>query len=702
MLSKITAVALATASALAMAGAAQAQIEPTQVEELVVTATKTPVEAGRFPGTVTVISGEELRARGVTTLRSALALTAGVDAPPGGDAGPAGAVPAFWGLQEFDAFLLVVDGVPYGGAFNPAIPTLDFLNVERIEVLRGAAPVSYGATSFVGVIQVFHYAPGHTRGEAGAFIGDPSKGGAYISTDLPAMGDLAQSIALRAETTSFKQDRSGFDRFHGLYRLGGDTPLGRVRLDLDGVVLRQEPYSPHPREGSGLSTRFPRDANVNPTDARQDQDRIQLNLGLERDLGAARWVTTASAAYTSSRNTRGFLREEFADDGVTVNADGFRQRVRQTDVYLDTYLAFTPTPQLSLTVGADYLYGRGAQRSENFEYAVLPDGSNAPLSTTLPVDESTHVLDRRNFAGLYTNAVWTPNDRLLITGGLRLNFTDEDQFGEVVDEHAPPGTPPESSSDTKSKTRLAGTLGASYAVWRAGPDHVTAFINYRDTYKPAAVDLGPEGEGEILEPESARSWEGGLKGRLAGGRFEWEASLFTMRFENLVIRENVGGLPSLANAGSERFKGGEVEARWHVTPDMSVAANYAHHEATFIDYARLRPDGSIQQLAGNTLELSPENIGGVGLIYEPAEGFQGSAVVRYVGERFLNKGNSVVADAYTTLDISAGYRFADWTVRVVGENLTDRRDPVAESELGDAQFYTLPGRTVWVELHHSL
>jgi hypothetical protein len=50
------------------------------------------------------------------------------------------------GLHEFDAFLLIVDQVPWGGAFNPAISTLDLTDVERIEVLKGSAPVMYGAT----------------------------------------------------------------------------------------------------------------------------------------------------------------------------------------------------------------------------------------------------------------------------------------------------------------------------------------------------------------------------------------------------------------------------------------------------------------------------------------------------------------------------------------------------------------------------
>jgi hypothetical protein len=47
------------------------------------------------------------------------------------------AVPEFWGLRELDAFLLVVDDIPSGGAFNPALATLNLRDVDRIEVLRG-------------------------------------------------------------------------------------------------------------------------------------------------------------------------------------------------------------------------------------------------------------------------------------------------------------------------------------------------------------------------------------------------------------------------------------------------------------------------------------------------------------------------------------------------------------------------------------
>ena len=106
-----------------------------------------PTPLARSTASITVVSGDELRASGSNDLAGAMRLVAGVDIAPGGDAGPAASVPALWGLREFDAFLLVIDGVPWGGAFTPALASLDLNNIERIEVLRGAAPVSFGAAS---------------------------------------------------------------------------------------------------------------------------------------------------------------------------------------------------------------------------------------------------------------------------------------------------------------------------------------------------------------------------------------------------------------------------------------------------------------------------------------------------------------------------------------------------------------------------
>ena len=49
--------------------------------------------------------------------------------------------------QVVDDLLLLVDGIPAGGAFIPQVEAISLTNVERIEVIRGATPVYFGTTA---------------------------------------------------------------------------------------------------------------------------------------------------------------------------------------------------------------------------------------------------------------------------------------------------------------------------------------------------------------------------------------------------------------------------------------------------------------------------------------------------------------------------------------------------------------------------
>ncbi|MEP7044580.1 MAG: TonB-dependent receptor, partial [Dokdonella sp.] len=641
------------------------------------------------------------RARGATDLRTAMALVAGVDIAPGGDGGPASSVPALWGLREFDAFLLVVDGIPSGGAFTPALATLNLANVERIEVLKGAAPVSYGATSFVGVIQVIHYAAG--QGPAQLDFGIGSRGSAHIAVALPlsdANAAWQQSLLLDADKQELRPKRADWDREHLLYRGAGDVGAGKFSIDLDFTSLHQDPTSPHPRDDDGLVTRLPLDANDNPRGAEQNEDRGQVALGYVLPTGLGDWSTRLAIADSSATNIRGFLREDFADDGITHNADGFDQDVHRIEAYFDTHLATPLGDRANVVWGLDHMYGKGYQESRNFEYAVLPDGSNAPDWRTLHIDESTRLDDKRNFTGVYADFDYALTDAWRVEAGARFNHTVESTRGLGIDLTGDAPVVTDDGRDHRNDNRWAGALGTSYRFWQDGHDYVTAYVSYRNTFKPAVVDFGPEPESDILKPEDAQSGELGLKGSNVDGRFEWDISVFRMNFRNLVVTTEEDGLPALANAGKEKFKGAELEARWHLVDGLSLTGTYAYHDTRFGNYLAVE-DGELQQFKGNRLEMSPQNLAAVGLMYAQPQGFHGYAVADYVGSRFLDKGNTITAGSYTTIDAGFGYAWGRWDVRVDGYNLSDRRDPVAESELGDAQFYRMPARSYWLSAHYS-
>jgi iron complex outermembrane recepter protein len=677
---------------------------PTVTETIQVTATRTPEDVETVPASVTVISGADLAARGATDLASALALVAGVAVAPGGENGPAGSVPEIWGLREFDAFLLVVDGVPWGGAFNPALPSLDLVDIDRIEVLRGSAPVMYGATSFSGVIQVIHRQAGAAGGEASIWGGNYSSGGAAVSAPLAQIGGYRQSLTVDADRQGFKDDRTRYDRGHVLYRSSLDAAGGTFHFDLDGSVVDQKPASPNPIMDPDAALLVKLDSNQNPSDAKIDENRFHFATGYDRTLAGGSWSTTLAVTHTTKSSIRGFLTDVTETDP---NATGFTQDLTTDDVYFDSHVAWKVGTSFHLIAGVDHLYGKASADSETFDYFVPLDGSHPPSSADQPRDMGFGFDDTRNFSGLYAQVEWDPTPRWHFQVGGRLNRTQESRVASVEDLGggddlaAKLATKDDDEGDdmggrdSSTKTRGSGSVGLSWLAWGDANNGLWLFGDYRNTFKPAALDFGPEAEPDILNPETARSYEVGAKSRLAGGAFEWELTAFQMDFENLVVAQSVDGLPSLINAGSERFKGAELELKGRLGGlhgDCWWQATYAWHDARYRDLVEVL-DGENTQLAGNRLQLSAHNLASAGVVYSPAQGFFGSITANYTGSRVLDEQNEILAPSYATWSAGIGYRSGPWQLRLDGQNLNDTRPPVSQSELGDGQYYLLPART---------
>lgn len=667
---------------------------PTALEQIEVTATRAPAPIEQVPSFITIVSGNELRARGVRDLSGAVALAAGVEAPAGGDTGPAGAVPSFWGLHEFDAFLLVVDGVPWGGAFNPAIPTVDLNNVQRIEIVRGSAPVMYGATSFVGVIQVIHYPAGTAADDAQIGYGSYGSVRASASKALDPIGDYRQSIAVDVEDLAFKNAAQEIKNGHVAYRASKPLGDGLLRVDADVAAGRQLPSSPVIRQGAVLTTLTPLDANSNPSDARIDENRYHLTLGFAEPGRWGQWETTISFAYSDITDIRGFLRPTLIDDG-SQNADSQHQHRTIADDYFDTHWTVEFADRLQFVYGADLLFGLGKQSSVNGAYyaPLIPTGP-LPSTVGLHVDEINTLSDRRTFGGEYLQVNWKPYDRWDITGGVRMNQTREHLVSQHVDGFDAGNNL--AADNTGSNNKLTETVGASYRAWQQGADEAVVFASYRNAFKPAAIDFGPDYTPDILLPETAQSWEAGMRGALLGGRLDYEAGLFLLDFKNLVVATTDSlGNPVRQNAGGERLKGAEFEARYRLSRDLSAAVSASYHDARFTDYTAA--EGGINVVAnGNTLPMSPHVLAGLGVMYMPAQGFNASAVANYVGARYLDIANMAATPAYTTLNLNIGYRWPRYHVSLEATNLTDRRPPVSASEFGDQSYYLLPSRIVFL------
>jgi outer membrane cobalamin receptor len=137
-----------------MAGVAGAQEDLPELPETVITATRIPEPESEVPGSITVITSNEIEARGAKTVADAIEATTGVGIM---DYGPAGA------LQEASIrgstssqVLVLIDGVRVSTAMSGETDLSDIPadSIDHIEVLRSGASALYGSDAVGGVINI--------------------------------------------------------------------------------------------------------------------------------------------------------------------------------------------------------------------------------------------------------------------------------------------------------------------------------------------------------------------------------------------------------------------------------------------------------------------------------------------------------------------------------------------------------------------
>lgn len=138
---------------------------PLQVsEEIVVTANAAPTEATAVGSSVTVLTRDEIAARGTASVVELLRAVPGLEVVQGG--GPGSNASVFLRGSSSSHTLVLVDGVrlntPTSGAVDLADLRAD--QVERIEILRGPQSSLYGSEAMGGVISIITRRGGRVLG----------------------------------------------------------------------------------------------------------------------------------------------------------------------------------------------------------------------------------------------------------------------------------------------------------------------------------------------------------------------------------------------------------------------------------------------------------------------------------------------------------------------------------------------------------
>jgi iron complex outermembrane receptor protein len=253
---------------LLLAGSSSAQqegrLKGLSLEELgnieVTTASKSPVKASRTPAAIYVITQEDIRRSGVTTLPEALQLA------PGVDVARIDSVKWAVGIRGFEsrlsrAVLVLIDGRTvysplFHGVYWEVQDTL-IEDIDRIEVIRGPGGTIWGANAVNGVINIITKNSRDTQGTlVSAGGGSVNQGG----LDVRQGGGNGSGFSYRAygkgltRSPEFHPDQRQFDdwrRFQAGFRTDWDinphdslTVQGDIYDGIAGESVRISQISP--------------------------------------------------------------------------------------------------------------------------------------------------------------------------------------------------------------------------------------------------------------------------------------------------------------------------------------------------------------------------------------------------------------------------------------------------------------------------
>ena len=215
-------------------GLSRGEEPPTvKTEDVIVSATKTPLPVSQVTSAVEVITGEELEHKKIKSVIDALRLAQGVAAFSTGGPGTNATV-RIRGAQS-NHTLVILDGTimnsPTTGEFDFANLTAD--NIERIEILRGAQSMLWGADAIGGVINIIT-----KKGEGKPTVSAFAEYGSFATLHegfqvSGANGPFDFSGSLnRWDTSSFSAvdyrrgafERDGFHNWQGSGKLGVALP----------------------------------------------------------------------------------------------------------------------------------------------------------------------------------------------------------------------------------------------------------------------------------------------------------------------------------------------------------------------------------------------------------------------------------------------------------------------------------------------
>jgi iron complex outermembrane receptor protein len=635
--------------------------------EIVVTAQKREQRLQDVPVALTVISGDALANQGGVNIENAQYLVPSLNFRKSGTTLNQflflrGIGTANFSIAAEPSVSAVLDGVVLA---NAGEAFADLVDIERIEVLRGPQGTLFGKNASAGVINIVSKRPGKDFGgyvEGGYFFGNGDEYRVRAAVDTPF------SDTIRGRFTGFVSNWdgnirnvtlnrrvNGYDRYGFRGVIEGDatenlklTFIGDYRKSDDDCcaeLIGTAPLTglagqalPTPR---GDKTRQVAQNLVTHT----DEKSYGFSLQAEWDLAGSTITSITSKRWWDNVEIRDgdWLPQAYA--GINQLHDNGPQ---SSKTFSQELRVASPTGGL-----IEYVVGAYYSRSNNRRVFTRNDivcglAAGAPTTTLVPcgtgnATASTFPSGSADFGSIFKNtasfaqATLNATDAFRVIAGLRYTTDqlkvdhirrtaltgpgigasfDAGVFNNGAFNPATgafiPGTSngvPFRASTTKKN--LSGKAGIQYDL----SDDNMAYATYARGYKGPAYNVFfnmAAVNTNVIDAETADSFEVGLKNTLADGRVILNVAGFYAKYKNFQANnpDVVNGVVTtrLTNAGTVSTRGIELDLIAKPAPNWNISGGYAYTDAK-IDNFKAPPGAAATALiaSGTPLTSAPKS-----------------------------------------------------------------------------------------------
>lgn len=609
-------------------------------------ATKTSRALHETSQSVSVVTQEQIRDQGSSTVQQAMRYTPGIYTDQIGASARYDYV-VMRGFADGSVDNIYLDGLKtMGDAGTYSSIQIDPYFLERMDIVKGPASVLYGRSAPGGLVALTSKKPVYQPYRQ-IELGVGNQGHKHLGMDLggavDADGVAAYRLVALAQDADTQFEHTGQRR----YALAPSLTLNFT----DDTVLTLQGYFQNDPEG-GYHSGVPADGSLYAHNGRKisrhffdgereldEYRRRQTMLGYQlehrfNDTWSARqnfrylrsdvamgqvygygWVSEDSSLlhryYTSG-----------AEDLRAFIVDNMVQADFSTGPFRHTVLAGLDYQRMKTSV--DWGYGTAAPLD-----AFDPVYGNATLTDT---GKTLHARSLRQ-TGVYVQD-------LIDVGRWRFSLGLRKDWVKVGDDDLTYGV-----SQAASQSAVSGRAGALYAF----DNGVSPYLSYSTSFNPNSYT---DEAGRLLEPTEGRQWEAGVKYAPAWMRGSLNAALFHIRQRNVASKEPQNAYYTAF--GEIQSRGLELEANLQPSENLSVLAAYTYTDA---EYTR-----ALDGTQGNMPNQIPRHMASLWARYQfsrgPAAGLGVGAGVRYVGKLWADTENTLHVPGRTLVDVGVDYDLA--------------------------------------------